>query len=107
MVAATKKSLIVLSLLTLAGCADAYRASADADVYRLLHNRKDRALGYDPQAVSDPVVKPGVRPAPLTRPAEEAGRVERDVVSGKDPRSMAEENDPASATPQRVYARLP
>src|SRR5206468_384957 len=68
---------------------------------------KDHALGYDPQAVADPVVRTGVSPAPLTRPAEESLRVEHDLADGKDPRSLSQENDPASATPRRVYAKLP
>src|SRR3954462_13619611 len=98
---------VALGALVATGCADAYRASADADVYRLLHDRKEKALGYDPQAVSDPVVQPGVSPAPLARPAEEADRAERDTATGKDPRSLAQENDPAAPPSRRAYARLP
>lgn len=92
---------ILLPLSVVAGCADAYRASADADVYRLVNDRKAAALGYGPQSVSEPVGRP------LTRPAEEADRVPRDVAGGKDPRSVAAESDPAAPPGPRAYANIP
>jgi outer membrane protein TolC len=105
--------LSLVLAVAVGGCADAYQRSADADVYRLLNDRKVRALGYDPQATSDPVIKTGAATTlgaattAGTRPAEDLSRVARPEVDGKDPRAAAEENDPAKPAPARAYARIP
>ncbi|HEX8914014.1 MAG TPA: hypothetical protein VF796_16825, partial [Humisphaera sp.] len=94
------------------GCStDAYRRSADADVYRLLKDRKERALGYDPQAVAEPVLKPQTQPAadggaPAVAPSQNnsgRGGAPVDAVSA---RNRDVENGPAAPT-KRSYAAVP
>jgi hypothetical protein len=49
--------LVIVSLVTLAGCtAEAYRESADRQVYSILDDRKKEALGYKPEAVAETTV---------------------------------------------------
>jgi outer membrane protein TolC len=67
-----------------AGCsADAYRRSADREVFPLVHDREEHALGYAPQVEVKPTAPPAV-PArayekiPLTRrPPEESPGIEK------------------------------
>ena len=125
------------ALATAAGCSDAYQRWADRDVYRLLHDRKASALGYDPQAVSDPVVKSvgatvpnssaSTRPAQAVHPldaastdraaaadrstdverTEAAERAARDAAGGIDPRNADLADGAARPVPGRAYARIP
>src|SRR5690242_66853 len=53
--------VIALTLLALlpAGCtADHYKASADRQVYSILADRKQKTLGYQPEAIAPATVKP-------------------------------------------------
>ncbi len=50
-IAITLRGLALAAALSVSGCADAYRDSADRDVYKILHDRKRETLGYEPQAV--------------------------------------------------------
>ncbi|MDB5295232.1 MAG: type secretion outer membrane protein TolC family [Phycisphaerales bacterium] len=88
--------------LVAGGCStDAYRASADRDVYRLIEDRKRATLGYDPQAVSDPTVSPTT-----TQPSRALDeRPPGDPTA--DARNERIENDPSTPAPKRAYAAIP
>lgn len=79
------------------GCADAYRQSADRDVYRLLEDRKKNALGYNPQAIAAPIVGNSLT----------ATSSERSQLPGESPSNAATESAPATPVPGRAYSRLP
>lgn len=87
----------VLSVSLLAGgCGDAYRNSADRDVYRILEDRKQQALGYDPQTVSEPVIKPSPGLAGQNQPTI-------DAVEGAPPQG----DEKPGPVPSRAYSRIP
>lgn len=57
-----RASTVVALTLAIAGCtAEAYKESADRQVYHILDQRKQETLGYKPEATADSSVKP-VRP---------------------------------------------
>jgi outer membrane protein TolC len=102
----SKRILVLSGALICAGCADAYRRSADADVYRLLQDRKIRTIGYEPQAIAEPV------DAPATKHSSQSGQGEqRETASDSRSRDV---NDTSSKSevltgpvPKRAYERIP
>lgn len=97
---ATLPLLVGLPLAT-GGCADIYRNGADRDVYRLVEDRKRKTLGYEPQAVADPVVSPAA-----TQPSRALDeRPPSDPATGG--QNERTENDPSAPAPRRAYAKLP
>lgn len=87
----------VLSVpLLSAGCGDAYSRSADREVYRILEDRKQQALGYDPQAVAEPVLKPSPGLGGINQPTI-------DAVEGAPP----ETHEKPLPVPSRAYERIP
>lgn len=87
---------ITLPLLA-GGCADHSVRSADRQVYKLLEDRKLAALGYQPQAVAEPVVVP-----------PPGGSLEDDPIAEATvgaPQAV-DEDLPVKPTP-RAYKRIP
>jgi len=91
---------VVIAALPLAtgGCADAYRRYADRDVYRILEDRKKAALAYDPQAVTEPVIKPSPGPFGINQPTI-------DAVEGAP--KLKDHADALGPVPARAYEPIP
>jgi outer membrane protein TolC len=95
--------------MLLAGCTtDTYRRWADADVYRLLNERKESALGYSPQSVSEPVLRPATQPSPVAaaEPRSTLAPEARDTTDPLAVRNAQMERGPAEPT-KRSYLAVP
>jgi outer membrane protein TolC len=94
------------AMLSCAGCADAYRRSADADVYRLLNDRKMRALAYNPQAFSEPLAGPAGKSHAVDAPDIRPGSRVTDATLAS--QHGAEPADPREGpVSRRAYDRIP